>query len=371
MGIRHDVKQGLKKNEITKIDEQPKDKDLNLLTKELTNAAGSVSTQNGGGEHGHVGMVVDKAEYVTFSKNGTKFLVPTNQGPYPTTVDPDKVIQERQIAEHKAECIEYETYLSIENYLRSMIAKSIDHKWLAKIESETMGFNHLSPKALLSHLRNIGGSLNHMDVTELISNIQKPWDGIEAPAAHFAQGDKYERQLLNVGQRKNPELQLAFALATFQSAGKFKSALCEWEVKPTADQTFANFHIFMQKEFGKHHKQNKTTAKSVGYGIANSITDNTVNQINHLEVQALIIAELANSMQEQSQKQFKEMMEMFKATLKANSPTPTTPKVNAGGKKKKKCPHCGLEVYHKPKACFKLDANAAKCPVGWKSKKNT
>jgi hypothetical protein len=94
MGIRHDVEQGLEKYKITKIDGQPKDEDLNLLTKELTNAAGSVATQNGGREHGHVGMVVNDAEYVTFSKNGTRFLVPTNPGPYPTTVDPDKVIQE-------------------------------------------------------------------------------------------------------------------------------------------------------------------------------------------------------------------------------------------------------------------------------------
>jgi hypothetical protein len=66
MGIHHDVEQGLEKSEITKIDGQPTDEDLNLLTKELTNAAGSVATQNGGGEHGHVGMVVDEAEYVTF-----------------------------------------------------------------------------------------------------------------------------------------------------------------------------------------------------------------------------------------------------------------------------------------------------------------
>jgi hypothetical protein len=60
MGIRHDVKQGLNKYEITKIDGQPTDEDLNLFMKKLTNAAGSVATQNGGGEHGHVGMVMMK-----------------------------------------------------------------------------------------------------------------------------------------------------------------------------------------------------------------------------------------------------------------------------------------------------------------------
>jgi len=84
-----------------------------------------------------------------------------------------------------------------------------------------------------------------------------------------------------------------------------------------------------------------------------------------------LITELANSMQEQSQKQFKEMMELFKATLDKNSPTPTNPKKSAEGKKKKKCPHCGLEVYHKPEACFELEANAAKRPAGWTSKKGT
>ncbi len=39
--------------------------------------------------------------------------------------------------------------------------------------------------------------------------------------------------------------------------------------------------------------------------LKNSITDKEVDQIKQLEAQALMIAELANSMQEQSQKQFK------------------------------------------------------------------
>ena len=159
----------------------------------------------------------------------------------------------------------------------------------------------------------------------------------------------------------------------FQSVGKFKSALREWEVKPTADQTFANFRIFMQKEFGKHHKQNKTTAKLVGYGIANSITDKAVDQINHLEAQTLIIAKFANSMQEQSQKQFKEILDLFKATLNTNTlPTPTTPKGGAG-KKKKKCPHCKTRCITSPKLASNLmptppnalrDGRARKAPEG-------
>jgi len=134
---------------------------------------------------------------------------------------------------------------------------------------------------------------------------------------------------------------------------------------------FASFRVFMQKEFGKHHKQNKTTAKSVGFGIANSVADKHIEQLEQLEVQALMIAELANSMQEQSQKQFKKMMEMFSAKLDAKtSPNPSYPK-GGDGKKKKKCPHCGMEVYHKPEACFEStlpsalqDGKASRAPEG-------
>jgi len=131
------------------------------------------------------------------------------------------------------------------------------------------------------------------------------------------------------------------------------------------DQTFVNFRVFIQKEFGKQHKQNKTTA----YGIANSITKKEIDQIEQLKAQAFMIAELAHSMKDKSQKQFKEMMELFTTTLANNSPSPTNPKNPKTGadKKKKKCPHCGLEVYHKPDACFELEANAANHPAGWTS----
>ena len=157
MSICHKVEQSLEKYKITKIDRQPMDEDLNLLTKELTNAASSIANQNGGREHGHVGMKFDETEYNSFLKNGERFLALTNPGPYPTTVDPDKVIQECQIAEHKAKCVKYETCLSIENYFHSMIVKLIDHEWLAEIESETMESNHLPPKDLL----NQPGSYGH------------------------------------------------------------------------------------------------------------------------------------------------------------------------------------------------------------------
>ena len=55
----------------------------------------------------------------------------------------DAVIRECQIAKHKAKIVKYETYLGIESYLCRLIVKSVDHKWIAEVKSEMMGFNHL------------------------------------------------------------------------------------------------------------------------------------------------------------------------------------------------------------------------------------
>jgi len=76
-------------------------------------------------------------------------------------------------------------------------------------------------------------------------------------------------------------------------------------------------------------------------------------------------------MQEQSQKQFKEMMELFKAKLDAKSlPYPSNPKGGEGKKQKKNCQHCGMEVWHKPESCYELESNTSKRLAGWKSKKS-
>ena len=139
MDIRHDVEEGLEKYEITKIDGQPGDEELNKLTKELTNALG-------GGEHGHVGLIVEDSEYTTFSRGMLKYVAPKNPKAYPENPDADAAKREKQVAEHKAKIAQYETHLGCESWARRMIVEAVDNEWLAELESETMGFNHRLPK---------------------------------------------------------------------------------------------------------------------------------------------------------------------------------------------------------------------------------
>ena len=48
-------------------------------------------------------------------------------------VDPDPVICEHQVAEHKAAVREFKKYLGVENALSLKIKEAVDPKWLQEI----------------------------------------------------------------------------------------------------------------------------------------------------------------------------------------------------------------------------------------------
>ena len=361
MGVKQDAEDSLKDYFITKIDGQPTEQDISKLKLELSEGLASIPTTNGGGQHGHIGLIIPSTEYVLFSHGAAPYDLLTNPGPFPTTVDPDAVVRERQIAEHKAEIREYELYLGVSSWARKAIVGAIDEEWLSEIRSPHVGFNHLSPAQLLTHLEDVGGEVDYMDVTELQAELTTAWDQVEAPTTLFERGDKIERQLVKAGIPAQPQLRLATALCWFQQSGEFDNAIREWHLKPTAAKTFTAFRVFIQKEFAKRQKRDKQTAKATGRGIANSAMGQDIP--TEAELNAMAMAEFVNAVTTNNNAQMEKMMEMFTKSLETmtnnkQSDKKTTPT-------NQQCPHCKLR-HPNPDKCWELESNAASRPKTWK-----
>jgi hypothetical protein len=304
MDILQDVFNALQAFEITKIDGQPTDDDINKLTTQLTAALVTISTGNGGGKLGHIGIVVPESRYVALSK-GIKLDRPVHPGAYPATASDDKKAREREVEEHKAEVIEFETYMACEAWARQAIVKAVDKEWVSKKHDEDIGYQAVEPQELLDLLRDAGGDLDDLEITDLNTKMLEPWDGVEAPVTMFARADKYERQLERHSIPKQPELRLSYAVSTYQTSGQFDGAMREWHAKLSADKTFPNFRVYIQTEFTKMVKRNRSTTGSVGNGIANKATE---EKISDAEAQAMVIAEVANVLQAQNAEQMKNMV---------------------------------------------------------------
>ncbi|KAL7474002.1 hypothetical protein ACHAW6_000005, partial [Cyclotella cf. meneghiniana] len=84
------------------IEGQPTNDNINNLVEECSNAAASVPTSNGGRGHGHIGILMEDADYQMISHGHARFIVPVYPGDYLTTVNENNAaIREQQIAEHK------------------------------------------------------------------------------------------------------------------------------------------------------------------------------------------------------------------------------------------------------------------------------
>jgi hypothetical protein len=128
--------------------------------------------------------------------------------------------------------------------------------------------------------------------------------------------------------------------------------------------------VYIQKEYTKQVKQNRSTAGSVKKGIANAATEEEI-----VEAQAMMIAEVANAMHEKYEDQMKTMMTNFEKLLTSVKP-PTVPTAEAKTKQPRKprqqlteCPNCKKKHANHDK-CWELEANKELRPANWKSTQN-
>ena len=128
MGIRADIRDELKKESVTKIHGQPTSHDLTILEKELIAILAGIPTALGGGNFGHVGVIMEAAAYTTMTA-GIDIVNPVNPGVYPAGLAANATAgtRARAEAEHKEEVAQYEVLKGIEQALVMGQKRRADH----------------------------------------------------------------------------------------------------------------------------------------------------------------------------------------------------------------------------------------------------
>jgi hypothetical protein len=379
MGLRADIRDEVRKETATKIHGQPTDHDVTLLEKELIAIAATIPSTLGGGNHGHAGLIVEPAKYLTMT-GGTAFIQPGNPGIYPAGLAPNAAAgtRAREEAEHKELIAQYEIHKGVEQALKDIIIQAVDEDYLLEIEDETLGFLNETPRSMIIHLRNRGGALDFADTKTLLTERDQEWNASEIPTMYFNRVEKAMQQLTRAGITSDLKERTDMALYYLKSTGEYDAAVREWETKPVATKTWANIKIFMSTEYAKENKQNKQTAKQM--------------KANAIEEQAEATEELIANLTEAHTRQIEalikantEAMKEMMSLVKDKTITPINPTNQTNEEKKKKreekqkkflnapiCKHCGKKHPSKKEdECWELDKNAASRPASWKPTKST
>lgn len=370
---------------MTLIEGQIYQEDFQKLVQELCCIAAQFPTRIGGNTLGHIGLILEDTDYQMRSQGGVTFDKPTHPGACPAILSNNAREREIEMAEHKLLREKYETAMGVEMGLKELIVKTVPKEHLVSIMDKMTGLTNHTIQQILAHLSVEGAELDDNDVTDLINKMNEPWSINEAPATYFQRQDEIEEQLTKGGIDRNPVLRLRSIKAAAKQTGEYDIELNNWELKPTADQTFANFRPYFQKEWVRKNHKNRTNTKTASFGIANNAQS---KEAPPQQSEQELLSEFMALMQSESDKKLEKFMSETNSTLTAttkaleaiankvgSSNNRNRNRNNNGGggggggnRERKKCSHC--DKYHYDlDTCWELEKNKDKRPANWKSVK--
>jgi hypothetical protein len=124
---------------LPKVTGEPTFKDLKVIRRLLNNNAMSFASYEGGGRHGHLGIIMTNEEYFAIAVD--VFPVPNNTGPLAAVVVGmmAAVIDETTRLHREATQV-YCTYHNVDQAIKKLIIKSFDDAYLNALSDKIVGY---------------------------------------------------------------------------------------------------------------------------------------------------------------------------------------------------------------------------------------
>ena len=226
---------------LTRIHGKPKTQDLITLKQEINANALTVHTTLGGGQHGHLGLVCTAAVYATIP-NTQAYQRPPN--PEPLNIAPGatqyQIVQQKE--QHAEDIRLFCKVLAVERTIIQQIVAAVDAKYLKALRDPVTNKITRTIPDILAHLFNAYGHVTPSELYDLKQKVetmqfmpQVPVDTMITEVDDLA--DIADLASLPITDRQRVDM----GYIILQCCKPFKKCLCEWNGRPLAARTWANF----------------------------------------------------------------------------------------------------------------------------------
>jgi hypothetical protein len=165
---------------------RPTSRTVRLLRKELYANLCSVSSDLGGGDHGHLGMVMPQASYTAISTGGAAYIhpVPPVAPNYAGTAAVIANMQQQYAQEKK----EYQEYKELSNQLKALLLTAVPAAFIRPLSHPQLGFANATPQTIMNHLIQTYGAIEESDLLKNTEELQAPWNPDTPIEDVFARG---------------------------------------------------------------------------------------------------------------------------------------------------------------------------------------
>jgi uncharacterized protein (DUF433 family) len=275
---------------IPTISGEPDYASINNMVQLMYGNAASLPTTLGGGQHGHVGLIMTPILYATLSD--TDILQPAGRA----------ADREHQWHAHKENHRIYKNHQNMDDALNAQVIDTINDTYLNKLRNKYMGYLGVSTRELFDHLLDRYGKITPADIADCKCRINESLDSTQPINVYFQTIDECIQYAAD-GQVAffTPNQILQTAYHTISTSGYYNDACKEWRKKQANEKTWPLFKRFFAAEYHDLKEQQKINTSQNNFHGANATTDIT-DALEHLAFAATtnwdIVTQLTASVQQ-------------------------------------------------------------------------
>ena len=249
---------------LTKIHGIPTYESLRRIKNEIKANAASVYCDLGGGNHGHLGLIMSALEYAIIS--AVNYIRPIHPGILNIPIGTPNYEATRLTNEHKESVRLYREANNIEACLLRQISKALPDLYIKSFRNEYSNTFNTDLKTILQYLFTTYGYITPEELTEKkevlcakVFDIQQPLiimfnELEELEQVAIAASNPYtSTQLVNIG------------IKLIKNFNDFDRGLTSWFERPIEQHTFSNFKSHFEREYQALRKVRGPTMKSAIY----------------------------------------------------------------------------------------------------------
>jgi hypothetical protein len=254
---------------LTAIHGKPTPQALQRLKKELYANAMSVPSTRGGGQHGHLSLVMAPIDYELLD-GAINFDPPIHPGQAPTH-GPNATTAQIHAADttYSRNITEYNTYISTRNALRTLLLAAVQEDFYNLLNDARFGYALVTPLAILEHLDLHYGNITPKDLEQNREALRAPWNPDDDIATLWTRVKECQDFARNTTEPISAGTAMLLLLDALTTSGVMNQYISEWKRKDSVDQTYHNFCAHFDR--ANKVRIEETTAKQAGYHSANSV----------------------------------------------------------------------------------------------------
>jgi hypothetical protein len=231
---------------LTPIIGKPTPHALQLLKQELIANAMSVPSTRGGGQHGHLSLVMPAAEhdYIT----NVAFVIPVHPGQPPVHQNnaTNAQIHAADTA-YNREIEEFQTYVTTRNSLRAGLLASIEEDYYNLLKDPIFGYATVTPLDILLHLHSTYGNITAKDLEKNRESLKAAWNPEDDIATLWTRIRVCQDFARNTAEPITDNTAMLLILEALTASGVMSTYINEWKRRDSATQTYPQFRAHFDR----------------------------------------------------------------------------------------------------------------------------